>query len=256
MIDSIDLNSDLGESYGPWRMGDDAAMLALVTSANVACGGHASDPETMFETLTAARAQGVVVGAHPGYPDREGFGRRQLPYSAAECERFVAAQIGALCGVAAHARTRVAYVKAHGALANLACDDLEIATAIARASAAVDRTMPILAISGTVLEDVARSMGLEVYSEIFADRGYQPNGRLVPRNQPGALLHDESMVTNRMIAFLRSGLMPTLGGSPIRLQPHSICVHGDNPAAVALARSLRDGLTNEGITIQPFLRQS
>ncbi len=256
MIDSIDLNSDLGESYGPWRMGDDAAMLALVTSANVACGGHASDPETMFETLTAARAQGVVVGAHPGYPDREGFGRRQLPYSAAECERFVAAQIGALCGVAALALTRVAYVKAHGALANLACDDLEIATAIARASAAVDRTMPILAISGTVLEDVARSMGLEVYSEIFADRGYQANGRLVPRNQPGALLHDESMVTNRMIAFLQSGLMPTSGGSPIRLQAHSICVHGDNPTAVALARSLRDGLTNEGITIQPFLRQS
>ncbi|WP_147707072.1 LamB/YcsF family protein [Microvirga massiliensis] len=255
-MDSIDLNSDLGESYGPWRMGDDAAMLALVTSANVACGGHASDPETMFETLTAARAQGVVVGAHPGYPDREGFGRRQLPYSAAECERFVAAQIGALCGVAALALTRVAYVKAHGALANLACDDLEIATAIARASAAVDRTMPILAISGTVLEDVARSMGLEVYSEIFADRGYQANGRLVPRNQPGALLHDESMVTNRMIAFLQSGLMPTSGGSPIRLQAHSICVHGDNPTAVALARSLRDGLTNEGITIQPFLRQS
>jgi UPF0271 protein len=255
MIDSIDLNSDLGEGYGPWRMGDDAAMLALVTSANVACGGHASDPETMFETLTAARAEGVVVGAHPGYPDREGFGRRQLPYSAAECERFVAAQIGALRGVAALARTRVSYVKAHGALANLACDDLDVATAIARASAAVDRTMPILAISCTVLEDVARNMGLEVYSEIFADRGYQPNGRLVPRNRPGALLHDESMVTNRMIAFLRSGLMPTVGGSPIRLQAHSICVHGDNPAAAALARSLRDGLTNEGITIQPFLRQ-
>jgi 5-oxoprolinase (ATP-hydrolysing) subunit A len=253
MIESIDLNSDLGEGYGPWRMGDDGAMLALVTSANVACGGHASDPETMFKTLTAARAQGVVVGAHPGYPDREGFGRRQLPYSAAECERFVSAQIGALRGVAALAGTHVAYVKAHGALANFACDDLEMATAIARASAAVDRTMPILAISGTVLEDVARSIGLDVYSEIFADRGYQPNGRLVPRSHPGALLHEEPVVTNRMIEFLRSGVMPTVGGSPIRLQAHSICVHGDNPAAVALARSLRDALTSEGITIQSFL---
>jgi UPF0271 protein len=255
MIESIDLNSDLGEGYGPWRMGDDAAMLALVTSANVACGGHASDPETMFETLTAARAHGVVVGAHPGYPDREGFGRRQVPYSAAECERFVAAQIGALHGVAALAGTKVAYVKAHGALANLACGEREIAAAIARASAAVDRTMPILAISGTVLEDVARSMGLEVYSEVFADRGYQPDGRLVPRKHPEALLHDESAVTNRMIAFLRSGLMPTVGAAPISLQAHSICVHGDSPGAVALARSLRDGLTKEGITIQPFLRQ-
>src|ERR687889_110638 len=152
MTRTIDLNSDLGEGYGPWRMGDDAAMLALVTSANVACGGHASDPETMFETLTAARDRGVVVGAHPGYPDREGFGRRQLPYSTPECERFVAAQIGALCGVAALAGTRVAYVKPHGALGNLACDDREIAAAVVRATAAVDSTLPVLAISGTALE--------------------------------------------------------------------------------------------------------
>ncbi len=253
MTRTIDLNSDLGEGYGPWRMGDDAAMLTLVTSANVACGGHASDPETMFETLTAARDQGVVVGAHPGYPDREGFGRRQLPYSAAECERFCAAQIGALCGVAALTGTRVSYVKAHGALGNLACNDRDIAAAIVQATAAVDRTLPVLAISGTVLEDVARRLGLEVFSEVFADRAYQPDGRLVPRKHPEALLKDESAVTSRMLGFLRSGLMPTVGGAPIPLQAHSICIHSDSPGAVALARSLRAGLAGEGIEIRSFV---
>jgi UPF0271 protein len=252
---SVDLNSDLGEGYGPWRMGDDAAMLDIVTSANVACGGHASDPETMFETLTAARARGVVVGAHPGYPDREGFGRRQLPYSAQECERFMAAQIGALCGVAALVGIRVAYVKAHGALGNLACDDRAIADAIARATAAVDRTMAVLAISGTVLEDVARDRGLAVVSEVFADRGYQPNGRLVPRQHPEALLKDEHAVTARMLGFLRSGTMPTVGGGAIALQAQSICLHSDTPGAVALARHLRDGLLREGIAIRPFVAQ-
>jgi UPF0271 protein len=256
MIRSIDLNSDLGEGYGPWRMGDDAAMLDVVTSANIACGGHASDPETMFETLTAARDRGVVVGAHPGYPDREGFGRRQLPYSAAECERFIAAQIGALWGVAALAGARVAYVKAHGALANLACDDRAIAGAIARATAAVDRTLPVLAISGTELEDVARDMGLTVFSEVFADRGYRPDGRLISRTHPEALLKDESVVTARMIAFLRTGVMPTIGGPPIPLQAHSICLHGDSPGAVRLARHLREGLAQEGVTIRPFVSQS
>jgi UPF0271 protein len=255
MIRSIDLNSDLGEGYGPWRMGDDAAMLDLVTSANIACGGHASDPDTMFETLTAARDRGVVAGAHPGYPDREGFGRRQLPYSAAECERFIAAQVGALCGVAALVGTRVAYVKAHGALGNLACDDRDIAGAIARATAAVDRTLPVLAISGTVLEDVAGEMGLSVFSEVFADRGYQPDGRLVSRQHPGALLKDESIVTARMIEFIRSGVMPTIGAAPIPLQAHSICVHGDSPGAVQLARHLREALLEEGIAIRPFLSQ-
>jgi UPF0271 protein len=253
MIRSIDLNSDLGEGYGPWRMGDDAAMLDLVTSANIACGGHASDPETMFETLTAARDRGVVVGAHPGYPDREGFGRRQLPYSAAECERFIAAQIGALCGVAALVGTRVAYVKAHGALANVACDDREIAGAVARATAAVDRWLPVLAISGTELESVARDMGLSVFSEVFADRGYRPDGRLISRTHPEALLKDENRVTGRMIEFLRTGIMPSVEGTPIALQAHSICLHGDSPGAVRLAQHLREGLLREGVAIRPFV---
>ncbi len=250
---SIDLNSDLGEGYGPWRMGDDKAMLTLVTSANIACGGHAGDPETMFETLSLARDRGVVVGAHPGYPDREGFGRRELPYSAVECERFVAAQIGALCGVAALAGTSVAYVKAHGALGNLACDSREIARAVARATAAVDRTLPILAISGTVLEDVARSLGLQVFSEVFADRGYRPDGGLIPRSHPEAMLTDQRSVTERMIAFLATGLMPTVGGTPIPLEAHSICVHGDSPGAVQLARRLREDLLGQGVAIRSFL---
>jgi 5-oxoprolinase (ATP-hydrolysing) subunit A len=179
----IDLNADLGEGFGPWTMGNDAAMLDLVTSANIACGGHASDPETMFLTLSQAAARGVVVGAHPGYADREGFGRRVIPMSAAAIGRMVAAQVGALAGVAALAGTEVRYVKPHGALGNLAADDRGVAEAIVAAVAALPGHLAVLAISGTELELAARAAGMEVFSEVFADRAYLPNGRLVPRSR-------------------------------------------------------------------------
>ena len=253
MMTSIDLNSDLGEGYGPWRMGDDAQMLSIVTSANIACGGHASDPETMFKTLAMAREKGVVVGAHPGYPDREGFGRRTLPCSAAEIERFVAAQIGALMGVAALVGARVAYVKLHGALANLAADDRSLAQAIASAIAAVDRGLAVLAISGTQLEHVARERGLAVYSEIFADRGYTAKGRLVPRSQRGAMIEDADAAAGRLVEFLRSGRMPTVEGGGVDLDAHSVCIHGDSEHAVAMARRVRAALAEAGVAIAPFL---
>jgi UPF0271 protein len=250
---TIDLNSDLGEGYGPWRMGDDGAMLDLVTSANIACGGHASDPETMFQTLSLARENGVVVGAHPSYADREGFGRRVIPCTMGEIERLVATQIGALMGAAALAGTRVRYVKAHGALANLAADDRSVADAIARATAAVSPDLAILAISGTELEAAGRHKNLAVYSEIFADRGYTPAGRLVPRNRPGAMIHDAQAAAARLVDFLTTGLMPTLEGTPIPLEAHSICVHGDSPGAVAMARHIRQALEAKGIALKPFL---
>ncbi|HHY03174.1 MAG TPA: 5-oxoprolinase subunit PxpA, partial [Paracoccus sp.] len=186
----IDLNSDLGEGFGPWAMGDDGAMLDVVTSANIACGGHAGDPQTMFATLRQAVARGVVIGAHPGYPDREGFGRRVIPMQPAEIARMVAAQVGALQGVAALAGARVRYVKPHGALGNLAADDRAVADAIVAAVAALPGDLAVLAISGTELELAARAAGLSVFSEIFADRAYLPNGRLVPRSRVGAVLHD------------------------------------------------------------------
>ena len=252
----IDLNSDLGEGFGPWAMGDDAAMLALVTSASVACGGHASDSETMYATVKLAKSQGVVIGAHPGYADREGFGRRIIPMSAGEIERMVAGQIGALLGVAALAGAKVAYVKAHGALANLAADDRTVADAIARAVAAVSRDLAVLAISGTAQEPAAMAQGLEVYSEIFADRAYLPNGRLVPRGLRGAMIVGNVAAAERLLGFLATGLMPVLDGAPIRLKAQSICVHGDSKGAVAMARHLRSALQAAGVTIAPFLASS
>ncbi len=250
---SIDLNSDLGEGFGPWVMGDDKAMLDVVTSANIACGGHASDPETMFRTLTWARERGIVVGAHPSFPDKEGFGRRRLPFPPPEIERFVAAQAGALAAIAALAGTSVRYVKPHGALANVASEDRAVADAIVRAVRAIDSRLAILAISGTVLEHAAREAGVPVFSEIYADRGYTPQGNLVPRDQPGALIDDYGAAAARLQTYLETGRMPTVGGAPVALAGHSICVHGDNPHAVVMARAIRVALAGRGVRIAPFL---
>lgn len=250
---TIDLNADLGEGYGPWSMGDDAAMFALVTSANVACGGHASDPETMFRTMLLAREHDVCVGAHPSYPDLPGFGRRRLSMTPAEIERFVAAQIGALVAVGALAGHAVRYVKPHGALANVAAAERDVAEAIVRSVSAVDRRLAILAISGTQLERIAREAGLRVFSEIYADRGYTAAGQLVPRSHPGALIHDAQIAADRLSAFFASGEMPTADGGVVRLAADSICVHGDNPAAVAMAAHLRTVLVEQGLTIASFL---
>ncbi|TDT77088.1 UPF0271 protein [Litoreibacter halocynthiae] len=252
MSRSIDLNSDLGESFGPWTMGDDAAMLSIVSSANIACGGHASDPETMYETLCLARDNGVTVGAHPGYNDREGFGRRIIPMPTVEIGRMVAAQIGALQALAKMAGTKVTYVKPHGALGNLAAADRGVADAIVSAVAQIDPELSILAISGMQLEQAARSAKMEVYSEIFADRGYLSNGQLVPRGQDGAMIHDPDEAAERLIAFLETGLMPVIDGDPIALDAQSICVHGDSAGAVAMAGAIRKRLSAAGITISGF----
>lgn len=249
----IDLNSDLGESFGPWTMGDDQAVLGIVSSANVACGGHASDPETMFKTLTLAKAKGVNVGAHPGYPDREGFGRRIIPYSMGEIERFTAVQIGSLLGIAALVGTSVNYMKPHGAIANQAADDEGIAQALVNATKAVAPGLPILAISGTVLEHVARKNGMTVYSEIFADRAYTSKGRLVSRALDGAMVTDGDFAARRLVDFLKTGLMPTIDGGAIPLKADSICVHGDSAHAVDMARKVREALQAEGVTIQRFV---
>ncbi len=250
----IDLNSDLGEGFGPWAMGDDAAMLGVVTSANIACGGHASDPETMFATLRQAAERGVAIGAHPGYADREGFGRRIIPMTPGEIGRMVAAQAGSLQGVAALAGAQVRYVKPHGALGNLAADDRAVADAIVAAVACLPGRLAVLAISGTELELAARAAGLEVYSEIFADRAYLPNGRLVPRAQAGAVLHDADEAADRLIRFLESGRMPVIGGEPVALATQSVCVHGDTAGALAMARLIRARLETAGVSVASFLK--
>ncbi|MDD9743326.1 MAG: 5-oxoprolinase subunit PxpA [Marinovum algicola] len=248
----IDLNADLGEGFGPWRMGDDAAMLDLVNSANIACGGHASDPETMYTALKLAAAKGVAVGAHPGFNDREGFGRRVIPMPPEEIGRMVAAQIGALMAVARLVPVTVRYVKPHGALGNLAARDIDVARAIAAAVRQIDDRLAILAISGTCTETAARAAGVPVYSEIFADRGYLSSGQLVPRGQPGAMIEDAGAAADRLISFLRTGLMPVIDGAPIKLAAQSICVHGDSPGAVAMARGVRARLEAEGVTFAAF----
>ena len=249
----IDLNSDLGEGYGRWVMGDDTAILSVVTSANIACGGHAGDAETMFATLREAVARNVTVGAHPGYEDRAGFGRRVIPMAPAEIGRMVAAQVGALQGVAGLAGARVSYVKPHGALANLAADRRDVAEAIVAAVAALPGSLALLAISGTELELASRAAGCTVFSEIFADRGYLATGRLVPRSLSGALIHDPDKAAVRLISFLKTGLMPVVGGDPIRLAAQSICVHGDSPGALTMAQVIRARLRAEGVTLAPFL---
>jgi UPF0271 protein len=250
---TIDLNADLGEGYGPWTMGDDAAMLDIVTSANVACGGHASDPETMFKTLSLAKVRGVVTGAHPSYPDKEGFGRRRLPSTPDEIERFTAAQIGALIAIGALVGQKVSYVKPHGALGNVAAEDKEVAAAIVRATRAVDPNLAILAISGTELEKIARAEGVQAFSEIFADRGYTPAGNLVPRSQPGAMIHDPEVATDRLLKFFETWEMPTVGGAPVRLDAQSVCIHGDSPDAVAMAQHIRNAFKARGLNVAPFL---
>lgn len=248
----MDLNSDLGEGFGPWAMGDDAAMLGIVTSANIACGGHASDPDTMFATLRMAAENGVSIGAHPGYADRLGFGRRVIPMAPEEIARMVAAQVGALQGVAALAGTRLRYVKAHGALANFAADNREVADAIAHAIKALPGGLAILAISGTELEHAGRAIGLPTYSEVFADRAYLPNGRLVPRSRPDAMIHSAEAAAERLIRFIETGLMPVVGGDPVKLAAQSICIHGDSAHAVAMAVEIRGRLLAAGVPLTPF----
>ena len=249
----IDLNSDLGESFGPWSMGDDSAMLSIVTSANVACGGHASDPETMYKTLTLAAENNVVVGAHPGFNDREGFGRRLIPMSPIEIGRMCAAQIGALIAMSKLTGAKVAYVKPHGALGNLAARDREVADAIVAVVQSIDKELAILAISGTQSEQAARAAGVPVYSEIFADRGYLSTGQLVPRDQKGAMIHDAIEAADRLLGYLQTGLMPVIDGDPIKLDAQSICVHGDSDHAVAMAKEIRTRLTAAGFDVASFI---
>lgn len=243
----MDLNSDLGEGVG-----DEAALLGIVSSANVACGGHAGDPDMMAETLRLAAGRGVVVGAHPGYPDRAGFGRVVIPMALPAITRMVAAQVGALQGVAALAGVPVRYVKAHGALANLGAADAGVAGAIAAAVAALPGRLALLAISGTELEVAGRKAGLEVVAEVFADRAYQANGQLVPRSQPGAVLHDAEAAAARMLRFVETGRMPVLGGGEVALEAGSVCVHGDSPDAVGMARLLRARLEAAGVEVRAF----
>ena len=248
----IDLNSDLGESLGVWRMGDDAAMLGLVTSANVACGFHAGDPAGMLATLKAAAERGVAVGAHVAYPDLVGFGRRAMDIASADLVAGVVYQIGALQALARAAGTKVRYVKPHGALYNTIAHDARQARDVIAAIRAVDASLPLVVLAGAPLARWAADAGLRVVAEAFADRGYAPDGTLLPRGAPGAVLHDPARVAQRMQRLVREGVVETADGSLVRLQADSICVHGDSPGALAMTTQVRHVLEGAGVTLAPF----
>ena len=249
----IDLNSDLGESLGAWSMGDDAAMLDIVSSANVACGFHAGDPAGILATLKAAHARGVSVGAHVAYPDLLGFGRRNMDVASADLVAAVIYQIGALQGLAQAAGTRITYVKPHGALYNTIAHDSAQALDVITAIRDVDANLALVALAGSPLVRWAQDAGLRVVAEAFADRAYTPQGTLVSRREPGAVLHDSALVASRMLRLVRDGVVEAVDGSLASVQAQSICVHGDSPGAVAMARAVRAALEADGIAVRPFV---
>lgn len=249
---TIDINSDLGESYGQWHMGDDAAMLEVVTSANVACGFHAGDPAGILRTLKAAQAKNAAIGAHVSYPDKVGFGRRNMDVASDELTADVIYQIGALQALATAAGTHVRYVKPHGALYNTIAHDPRQGLAVIEAIRAVDPGLILVGLAGSSLLELARNEGLQCIAEAFADRAYTPQGTLVSRREPGAVLHDPKIVAQRMLRLVEDGTIEAIDGSLTRIDADSICVHGDSPAAVDMARELRRRFELAGITLAPF----
>jgi UPF0271 protein len=249
----VDLNSDMGEGFGPWQMGDDEAMLGIVSSANIACGWHAGDPIIMHRTAAVAKAKGVSIGAHPGFGDLWGFGRRTIRGdSMADLEKQIAYQVGAMQACAALAGHKVTHVKTHGALGNMTNDDDEMALAVGRAIKAVDASLVYVVMPGLSTERAADKLGLPMAREVFADRTYDDSGNLTSRKKEGAVIHDAAYAAERVLRMVEDQEVVTVTGKKLRVAIDTICVHGDNPAAVAMARQVRETLEKAGVTIAPF----
>ncbi|UNO38781.1 5-oxoprolinase subunit PxpA [Streptomyces sp. MST-110588] len=248
----IDLNADLGEGFGRWQLTDDEALLSVVTSANVACGFHAGDPTTMRRVCEQAAARGVVIGAQISYRDLAGFGRRAMDVPPRELADEIAYQIGALEIFARAAGARVAYVKPHGALYNRCVHDEEQAAAVIDGVRTAGRPLPVLGLPGSRLHEAARRAGLPTVGEAFADRAYTPAGTLVPRREPGAVVHDPDAVLARALGMARDGTVTAIDGTRVATAARSLCLHGDTPGAAALARRVRDGLEAAGVRIRSF----
>jgi UPF0271 protein len=249
---TVDLNSDVGESYGRWRLGDDAALLEVVTSANVACGFHAGDPSTIRETCEHAAARGVAIGAQVGYPDLAGFGRRFIDMDPAELTDAVLYQVGALEAMARVAGARVAYVKPHGALYNAVVHHEAQAAAVVRAVREHGGSLPVLGLPGSQLLAQAAEAGLPTVSEAFADRAYTPQGTLVPRSEAGAVITDPAVVAARVVRMVVAGEVEAVEGTVVPLHADSICVHGDSPDAVSMAGAIRAALLDAGVSLGAF----
>lgn len=245
---TVDLNCDLGESFGAWRMGDDDALLPLITTANVACGFHAGDPQTMLATCRAAAALGVTVAAHPGYRDLVGFGRRDIAMAPDALRADLLYQVSALAGLAVTAGTAVRALKPHGALYNRAAVDPVTAAVVAEVGA--ERGLPVLGLAGSAMQHACAAAGTPFIAEAFVDRGYRPDGTLAPRGEPGAVLTEASAVAARAVRMVREGRVEAVDGTALSVRVQSLCVHSDTPGAVAIARAVRDALLEAGVTVQ------
>ncbi|MCP9268650.1 LamB/YcsF family protein [Xenorhabdus sp. XENO-1] len=253
MIKAIDLNSDLGESFGQWKMGNDAEMLGIVSSANVACGFHAGDPVGILQTLKSAKENQVAIGAHVSYPDLVGFGRRNMDIASHELTADVIYQIGALQGLALAAGTSVRYVKPHGALYNTIANDERQALAVIEGILAIDPNLVLVGLAGSNILRLAQEKGLKTIAEAFADRAYTTAGELVSRREAGAVLHDANLVAQHMLQLVTEGGVDSIDGKFTPIKADSICVHGDSPGALDMAKQVKKVLQQAGITIQSFI---
>ncbi len=249
---AIDLNCDLGESFGTYTLGLDAEVIPHVSSANVACGFHAGDPEVMAKTVSLAAAAGVAVGAHPGFPDLLGFGRRNMDVSAKEAKAYVLYQLGALQGFCLASGIKLSHVKPHGALYNMAGKNYDLARGICEAIASFDSSLILLALSGSQMLKAASALGLRAAREVFADRAYEEDGSLVARSKPGAMIEDEELAIGRVIRMIKEGKVTAVTGKDISLSADSVCVHGDGPKALDFVRRIRAALEDEGIAVAPL----
>jgi UPF0271 protein len=246
----IDINSDTGESFGAYTIGHDAGLFKSITSANVAAGFHAGDPSVLRDTIRLAKKHGVAVGAHPGFPDLVGFGRRELNVTPKETEDMVLYQVAAVAGVAAAEGVKLQHVKPHGALFNMAVANRELSDAIARAVAAFDKGLILFGLPGSEILNAGRAAGLRVAAEIFADRAYEPDGSLASRRKPGAVIHDPAAVVARAVRMVTKNTVVAIEGSVVTLEADTICVHGDTPGSDDLAARIRAGLETAGVTVK------
>jgi len=254
MTRTVDLNADMGEGFGAWKMGDDAALLAIVTSANIACGFHAGDPDVMAHVMGLAHLNGVGIGSHPGFLDLQGFGRRRMDVPMSTLQNWVRYQLSASIGMAKEHGAEVRHLKLHGALSNMACEDEEMAKSLFDAALSVDPDIMIMVLAATPMEKAARDLGCAWAGEIFADRAYREDGLLVDRRKPGAVIHDAEIAAARMVEMVKADAIITETGTHIEASIDTICVHGDTPEAVELARAVRAGLETSGVVVAPLGR--
>jgi UPF0271 protein len=249
---TVDINSDMGEGFGPWKMGDDASLLKIVTSANIACGFHAGDPDTMAATMALAVENGVGIGAHPGFADLMGFGRNRMQVPLGTLANQIRYQVGAAQAMAHSVGGEVRHFKLHGALSNMACVDAEMALACYEAALDVAPDIIIMGLAATKMEEVCRKLGCNWAGEIFADRAYNPDGTLVDRRLPGAMIHDPTEAAANMVSMVKEGAILTGDGQRLETRIDTICVHGDSAAAVRLSQAVRQGLEDSGIEVRAF----